>query len=134
MASPVCKGCSYYQPKHPLLIGRECAAFTTCTEDDSCGARSPSLQKAGSIAAAEELSPTIKGCPSGLNTAPSVVYPYTAGTLRARTDAMRVPQAGSKDLLVCHQTACGTQDATGMRHTGGKKNEADLSVCHTKGL
>ena len=44
MASPICKGCDYYKPKHPLLIGRECAAFRTCTEDDFCGARSPSLQ------------------------------------------------------------------------------------------
>ncbi|MEA5144526.1 MAG: DNA cytosine methyltransferase, partial [Candidatus Limiplasma sp.] len=87
--------------------------------------------KAGSIAAAEELSPTLKGCPSGLNTAPSVVYPYTAGTLRASADAMRIPQAGSEDLLVCHQTACGTLDATSMRHTGGMKNEADLIVCHS---
>ena len=89
--------------------------------------------KAGSIGAAEELSPTLKGCPSGLNTAPSVVYPYTAGTLRASADAMRIPQTGSEDLLVCHQTACGTLDATSMRHTGGMKNEADLIVAYACG-
>ena len=87
--------------------------------------------KAGSIAAAAELSPTLKASPSGLNTAPSVVYPYTSGTLRASADAMRIPQAGSEDLLVCHQTVCGTLDATSMRHTGGMKNEADLLVCHS---
>jgi len=88
--------------------------------------------KAGSIAAAAaELSPTLKGSPSGLNTAPSVVYPHTAGTLRASADAMRMPQAGSEDLLVCHQTVSGTLDATSMRHTGGMKNETDLLVCHS---
>ncbi len=87
--------------------------------------------KAGSIAAAAELSPTLKASPSGLNTAPSVVYPNTSGTLRASADAMRMPQAGSEDLLVCHQAVCGTLDATSMRHTGGMKNEADLLVCHS---
>lgn len=44
MAPSICKGSDYYQPRHHRLIGRECAAFTTCTEDDFCGARSPSLQ------------------------------------------------------------------------------------------
>ncbi|NCB36014.1 MAG: hypothetical protein EOM58_08200 [Clostridia bacterium] len=89
--------------------------------------------KAGSIAAAAELSPTLKASPSGLNTAPSVVYPNTSGTLRASADAMRMPQAGSEDLLVCHQTVCGTLDATSMRHTGGMKNEADLMVAYACG-
>jgi len=89
--------------------------------------------KAGSIAAAAELSPTLKASPSGLNTTPSVVYPNTSGTLRASADAMRMPQAGSEDLLVCHQAVCGTLDATSMRHTGGMKNEADLIAAYACG-
>lgn len=44
MASTICKGCDLYMPQNPRLRGRECAAFKTCTENDFCGTRIPSLR------------------------------------------------------------------------------------------
>ncbi len=45
MASKICMGCDYYKPKHHRLIGRECAPFGTCTENDWCGTRIPPLPR-----------------------------------------------------------------------------------------
>ena len=45
MAAEICRGCDYYKPKDYRLIGRECAPFITCTENDWCGTRIPPLPK-----------------------------------------------------------------------------------------
>ena len=43
MAAKICQGCDYYHPKFITVIGRECAAFYTCTESEACGLRTPPL-------------------------------------------------------------------------------------------
>ena len=45
MASEICMGCDFYKPKVYRLLGRECAPFGTCTENDRCGLRIPPLPK-----------------------------------------------------------------------------------------
>ena len=45
MASPICKGCDFYKPQYYRVLGRECAAFGTCTENDRCGIRIPPLPR-----------------------------------------------------------------------------------------
>lgn len=45
MASTICMGCELYKPRNPRLLGRDCAAFATCTEGDCCGARIPPLPR-----------------------------------------------------------------------------------------
>jgi hypothetical protein len=43
MAAKICWGCDYYHPRFITVIGRECAAFGTCTEAEECGLRTPPL-------------------------------------------------------------------------------------------
>jgi hypothetical protein len=45
MASEICKGCDFYKPQYYRLLGRECAPYGTCTENDYCGTRIPPLPK-----------------------------------------------------------------------------------------
>ena len=45
MASSICMGCDFYKPQHYTLLGRECAAYGTCTENDYCGTRIPPLPR-----------------------------------------------------------------------------------------
>ena len=45
MAAKICRGCDYYHPGYFTVIGRECAAFVTCTETETCGLRTPPLPR-----------------------------------------------------------------------------------------
>jgi hypothetical protein len=45
MAAKICRGCDYYRPLFFTVIGRECAAFRTCVEVESCGLRTPPLPR-----------------------------------------------------------------------------------------
>lgn len=41
MAGKCCENCDLYKPQCWVVIGKECAAFGSCTNDDYCGLQSP---------------------------------------------------------------------------------------------